>query len=103
MRHVDRLAEYRAQDPGQGRSRLAAASSSCGDCVMSAALWALTAENSSGCAKANRSAPYPPIEIPLMARARTARVESRYLPFDVGQELLQEKVAVTTDPSAELM
>src|ERR1700684_2929033 len=49
-----------------------------GDCEMSAALCALTDENSSGYASAKRSAPYPPIDTPLMPRwERSRRIEYR--------------------------
>ena len=65
--------------------------------MIKAALCALTAENSSGCAKANRKAPYPPIEIPLIARRR-APCSNAIFAFNVRQKLLQEEIAVSYCP-----
>ena len=63
-------------NPVSGVPEWAAAEMFRGESVMSAALCALTEENSSGWAKAKRSAPYPPMEMPLMARAeRSRRIE----------------------------
>ena len=58
--------------------------------VIKAALCALTAEKSSGCAKANRNAPYPPMEIPLMARAARL-LRMRYLPSMCGMNSCRKK------------
>ena len=63
-------------NPVSGVPEWAAAEIFRGESVMSAALCALTDENISGCAKANLSAPYPPMDMPLMARAeRSRRIE----------------------------
>ncbi len=61
--------------------------------MIRAALWALTAENISGWAKAKRSAPYPPMETPVMARPfRPGR--TRYLLSMYGNEFLQKEIAI---------
>src|SRR5579862_8497253 len=74
----------------RGAPDLAAASNCCGDSVIRAALCALTAENISGCAKAKRSAPYPPMEMPSMARSEehTSELQSQ---FHLVCRLLLEK------------